>query len=168
MKRFSYYENGHARVKLDDTEYRGAVADALARYENAEEQGNQVFLPVPIGGSVYIIAESLKNCDNCVHRAEAILKDRSGSKICPGFVHKNYRCAFVVQKRKVDAYILLPDAGGKPEVFPCETPINQGREPVYSIRGVDNRWYATEEEAKASLPEVEFALRVDEGISPKH
>ena len=39
MKRLTYYEGGKARFRIGDTEYSGEVADRLAAYEDAVEQG---------------------------------------------------------------------------------------------------------------------------------
>lgn len=44
-ERLTYYDDGKARFRIGDTEYGGAVADKLAAYEDAEEQGKLIRVP---------------------------------------------------------------------------------------------------------------------------
>lgn len=53
MERLTFYENGKAHFSIGYSDYSGKVADKLAAYEDAEEQGLLVRLPCKVGDMVY-------------------------------------------------------------------------------------------------------------------
>ena len=53
MDRLTFYENGKAHFSIGYSDYSGRVADKLAAYEDAEEQGLLVQLPCKVGSHVW-------------------------------------------------------------------------------------------------------------------
>ena len=73
MERYTYFDSGKFRLKIDDTEYSGDWVDRLAAYEEtglepeelaqAEKEGRLVVLPCEIGSPVYSHARKLDGAD---------------------------------------------------------------------------------------------------------
>ena len=73
MERYTYFDGGKWRLKIDDTEYSGDWVDRLAAYEEtglepeelaqAEKEGRLVVLPCEIGSPVYSHARKLDGAD---------------------------------------------------------------------------------------------------------
>lgn len=73
MERYTYFDSGKFRLKIDDTEYSGDWVDRLAAYEEtglepeelaqAKKKGRLVVLPCEIGSPVYSHARKLDGAD---------------------------------------------------------------------------------------------------------
>lgn len=78
MERYTYFDSGKFRLKIDDTEYSGDWVDRLAAYEEtglepeelaqAEKDGRLVVLPCKVGDTVYRVGASIckwREIDHC-------------------------------------------------------------------------------------------------------
>lgn len=59
MKRYTYFDGGKWRLKIDDTEYSGDWVDRLHELAQAKKEGRLVVLPCEIGSPVYSHARKL-------------------------------------------------------------------------------------------------------------
>ena len=67
MERLTFYENGKAHFLIGYSDYSGKVADRLAAYEDAEEQGLLIQLPCEIGTICYFISASGEIGSKCFY-----------------------------------------------------------------------------------------------------